>query len=89
MMLGLATALMRIQPGNRDPLVSNLSSYGSPCSEPDDEAIQQFIEAAAAEPDVDPSLPSTSFAGTSKRGGPKGVMDDYKLAQADLQRRVG
>lgn len=36
----------------------------------------------------DPSKPSMRFAGTSKRGGPKGVMDDYKLAQADLERRV-
>lgn len=61
-------------------------------SEPDDEEIARFIEMAAAEEEAEASrdkmAPSTQFAGTSMRGGPKGVLDDYRLAQADLARRV-
>ncbi len=31
--------------------------------------------------------PSTAYAGASGRGGAKGVLADYRLAQQDLQRR--
>jgi hypothetical protein len=67
-----------------------------PCSRPcvfrssefdEDAFVEEFSNAAAVATTGDDEL-STRFAGTSKRGGPKGVLDDYKAAQADLARRV-
>ncbi len=37
---------------------------------------------------ADGLAPSLAFAGRSQRGGPKGVRDDYRMAQMDLQRQV-